>query len=697
MKIKTITPPLQPVASEQNFPWDMLQIDIVGQLPTSHNFKYILTAIDVFSRYLFAIPMTNQGAETTAKNLVSIFMRHSYLPKVILSDLGTAFTSNLLAELAQLLQVRLKHATLKHAQTIGLLERSHAALKRVLKVNENEWSSDWNKYVDIGCFVHNTSYHSAIQCTPSLLFHGREPITPIDLRFQTSTKSLPSNNYHYITTLHSKMSELFSSARENVVRSYQKYKAYYDRKCAATPLEVHSYCLLLDPKIAKPNQSFEKQKTKWLPLYRVEVRITNNNYIVRKTNTKFTQCVHRIRLRPIKPKYDVQDLESIDPAEFVQDPTIDETQQEPMLFDEILEKMLDNDQNENIKTHHPRVSIKESNNTTVTIPLPETQSNERPMNEGDEAFTVVGHTLPTPTQVGHSADYIEVPPHIEAACSRKKERIHPRYNFRKGDRMTAVRTQCSEQLNARPLQTISLKSETKEAESRIEFYFVPNEEERDESDVENSDIGMETNDSSYDACLQNQEDRSDVETGSLDRTTVFTTDNDMDELRESDMTSDLFIDDEPIALDLSFADEGESSTISFSPHIPEPHDDEVLDTALFPQLHNYLLMQTQQIAQPSSDEVEISTPIRTITAQPTPNAGYLSHSTPLPTRREQQNRQTTDAERSDMTTPTANTLRRRHRLSTNWNNLEMQVVRQQNSDGEVENFLTLGPRTPDRE
>ena len=108
--------------------------------------------------------MTNQGAETTAKALVSIFMRLSYLPKIIPSNLATAFTSNLLAELAQLLQIRLKHATLKHAQTIGLLDRGHAALKRVLKLNENEWSSDWNKYVDIGCIVHNTSYHSAIQC-----------------------------------------------------------------------------------------------------------------------------------------------------------------------------------------------------------------------------------------------------------------------------------------------------------------------------------------------------------------------------------------------------------------------------------------------------------------------------------------------------------------------------------------------------
>ena len=160
------------------------------------------------------------------------------------------------------------------------------------------------------------------------------------------------------------MSELFNSARENVARSYQKYKTYYDRKCAATPLEVHSYCLLLNPKTTKPNQSFEKQKTKRLPLYRVEVRIKNKNYIVRKTNTKCTQCVHRIRLPAIKPKpkYDIQDLESIDPAAFVQDPTIEETQQEPMLFDEIHGKMLEYDQNANIKTHQQKVSKR------VTIP-----------------------------------------------------------------------------------------------------------------------------------------------------------------------------------------------------------------------------------------------------------------------------------------------------------------------------------------
>ena len=292
--------------------------------------------MDVFSRYLFAVPLSTASAQAVAQALVNIFLRHSYIPRLILTDLGTVFTSNLFKELTQLLQVKLKHASLKHAQTIGLLERSHAALKRTLRINENGTSPNWVKYVDIAVFVHNTSYHTSIGCTPSLLFHGREPITPIDIRFQTSRKTLPSNDYMLITSLHSRMSELFSTAKENIIRSYQKYKCYYDRKCAATPLELHSYCLLLDPKIVESNKHLDKTQLKWLSLYRVEKVLSNNNYIVRKVGTYLTQCVHRIRLRPIKPKYIIQDIDPLEANMFLPDTSLLETHREPNLFDRVL-------------------------------------------------------------------------------------------------------------------------------------------------------------------------------------------------------------------------------------------------------------------------------------------------------------------------------------------------------------------------
>ena len=86
-----------------------------------------------------------------------------------------------MSELAILLEVKLKHASLKHPQTIGAVERSHGPLKQILKLNtEKEWK-DWHKYVPLATFIHNTSYHSTTNCCPSTLFHGREPIKPLIL------------------------------------------------------------------------------------------------------------------------------------------------------------------------------------------------------------------------------------------------------------------------------------------------------------------------------------------------------------------------------------------------------------------------------------------------------------------------------------------------------------------------------------
>ena len=60
-------------------------------------------------------------------------------------------------------------------------------LKRILKLNTTKQWSDWYKIVDLDCYIHNTSNYSSNGCTPSLLFHGREPIKPLDLRFKYQT------------------------------------------------------------------------------------------------------------------------------------------------------------------------------------------------------------------------------------------------------------------------------------------------------------------------------------------------------------------------------------------------------------------------------------------------------------------------------------------------------------------------------
>ena len=141
----------------------MLQIDLVGPLE-SPAYKYVLSGIDVFSKYLFAVPLTNGSADTVARELVKIFFQHSYLPQTRLSDLGSTFISELLKELTRLLEIELNHATLKHPQTIGTSERSHGPLKRILKLNSSDQWKDWHRYVPLATLIHNTSYRNAIKC-----------------------------------------------------------------------------------------------------------------------------------------------------------------------------------------------------------------------------------------------------------------------------------------------------------------------------------------------------------------------------------------------------------------------------------------------------------------------------------------------------------------------------------------------------
>ena len=125
-------PPLQNPNEHLNAPEDAMQIDLVPDLPPSGGYENIVTALDVFSRYLFAYPTSNQDAKTTATALINIMAEHAYLPTTLISDKGTAFMSHVIKVVAGILGITLKHATTKHAQTIGLLEQSHASIEQAL-------------------------------------------------------------------------------------------------------------------------------------------------------------------------------------------------------------------------------------------------------------------------------------------------------------------------------------------------------------------------------------------------------------------------------------------------------------------------------------------------------------------------------------------------------------------------------------
>ena len=92
------------------------------------------------------------------------------------------------------------------------------------------------------------------------------------------------------------------------MQSYLKFKRYYDKKTTATPLKINDYCYVLNPKADNQSMNFAFKDCIWTGPYIVVKVLSNNNYVVRRTGTRYTQTLHRFRLRLYAPNQRVPDV-----------------------------------------------------------------------------------------------------------------------------------------------------------------------------------------------------------------------------------------------------------------------------------------------------------------------------------------------------------------------------------------------------
>ena len=228
--------------------------------------------------------------------------RHAYLPTLIITDKGSVFVSQVIHEVAEILGINSKHATTKHAQTIGVLGRAHATIKTSLKMALGEYRKQWHKYLPITNLNYNTTYHSSIDCEPSRVFHGSVPHNILDHKLGLRFNPNLAPTTDFAEELLRRTRILYDKTKKNVMQSYITYRRYYDKKAKASPLREKDYCFILQPKSDHQGSKKPFRDFRWIGPYIVEKKLPNNNYIVRKLNTNKTQILHRIRLRKYNPE-----------------------------------------------------------------------------------------------------------------------------------------------------------------------------------------------------------------------------------------------------------------------------------------------------------------------------------------------------------------------------------------------------------
>ena len=166
-----------------------INMDIVGPLPESHGFSYMLTIIDRYTRYVSAIPMKDLSSISVVNAFLHGYVSHFGVPATVTTDRGAQFGSNLWTQLMQCIGAKRNRTTSYHPQCNGLIENFHRRLKDALRVQQNP--TDWAITLPLVLLHIRNTVKEDLECSSAELVFGQtmklpgqfhpnisEPVTP---------------------------------------------------------------------------------------------------------------------------------------------------------------------------------------------------------------------------------------------------------------------------------------------------------------------------------------------------------------------------------------------------------------------------------------------------------------------------------------------------------------------------------------
>ncbi|KAG7166683.1 pol Pro-Pol polyprotein-like 3 [Homarus americanus] len=150
--------------------FDHVHVNIVGPLPPSEGFPYLLTIVNRFTHCSEAVPITEIISQAVAKAFVFGWVARLWVPSTVTTDRGRQLKPELSHQLMTLLGSSHIRTTAIHPTSNGLLEQLHCHLKAAIMARSTP--SSWTGHQPLVLPGIQSAFKTDLGCSAAELVYG---------------------------------------------------------------------------------------------------------------------------------------------------------------------------------------------------------------------------------------------------------------------------------------------------------------------------------------------------------------------------------------------------------------------------------------------------------------------------------------------------------------------------------------------
>jgi ribonuclease HI len=219
--------------------WDEVGMDFIIGLPrTKSGNDSVWVVVDRLTKVAHFIPVrTTYGGDKLAKLYIDRIVKLHGVPKRIVSDRGTQFTSRFWRSLHEALGTKLDFSSAYHPQTDGQTERINQILEDMLRACVLTYGKDWEDSLPYAEFSYNNSYQTSLKMSPFEALYGRKCRTPL---MWSEVGDRIVERPDFIEAAEDKVAEI----RANLKAAQSRKKSYADKRRRELSFEVGDHVYL---------------------------------------------------------------------------------------------------------------------------------------------------------------------------------------------------------------------------------------------------------------------------------------------------------------------------------------------------------------------------------------------------------------------------------------------------------------------